>query len=517
MTFFKSKLVCSGLRRNFKKLLPEPPSQLRKVTPALMPPKLLATLLPYQEEAVQWCLDQEDLGGVLAYDMGLGKTVIGCAVMVEKPEKTLVMVPTGLLEQWYMELMKHTEGFEVVIHHGSGRRTRKAEQLLNNATIILSTPQVIARDIQNGYTFPCARWIVDEAHRLKNDKGKAYQYLYARADQVPYKLFFTGTPVCNNMDDLKALLCLTNRKPYNSLDYWKDRSDDSKIKEMKELVPQFLLRRTKEDTVMDRLPTFKTKIIPLKLPGKCEQRDIYNSFVDDEEILRRILRMRQSANSSSVFNQTQDKVDETSAVKLDALKKLLTKIPKNEKVLVFSQFTSLLLSIHKTSKDPSHLIYHGGMNLLEKTKILHQFKSDPTIQVLFINLRAGGCGLNLVEANHVILLEPYWNESEQKQAIDRVYRLGQKRPVTLYKFYLKYTIEAWLQALQKKKQALTRYLVDFNKHSDMTEETVKKSYQVSDMFFQMCFQPALEEHSILLNAEGEQSRIVKLMEEHQVY
>jgi SNF2 family DNA or RNA helicase len=482
-----------------------------------MAPILLATLLPYQLEAVQWCLHQESLGGVLAYDMGLGKTVIGCALMVEKPEKTLVMVPTGLLEQWNSELIKHTEGFTVAIHHGPGRRTKQAEQLLNRADIILSTPQVIARDMKNGYTFPCARWIVDEAHRLKNDKGKAYSYLYKNAHSVPYKLFFTGTPVCNNINDLKALLCLTNRQPYNSLKYWKHRSEDDKIKSIKELVPEFLLRRTKEDTVMDRLPSFTTKIIPIKLPAECEQRDIYNSFVDDEEILRRILRMRQSANSSSVFNHKQTEVDQMSAVKLEALEDLLATIPKTDKILVFSQFTSLLLSIYKTNKNPSHLIYHGGMNSMEKAKTLHKFKTDPTIQVLFINLRAGGCGLNLVEANHVILLEPYWNESEQKQAIDRVYRLGQKKPVTLYRFYLQYTIESWLQALQRKKQSLTHYLVDFEKHSEMTPEDLKQSYIVSDMFFQMCSQPALEEESTLLNREGEKSSLIKLLELHQLY
>jgi SNF2 family DNA or RNA helicase len=157
------------------------------------------------------------------------------------------------------------------------------------------------------------------------------------------------------------------------------------------------------------------------------------------------------------------------------------------------------------------------MNSMEKAKTLHKFKTDPTIQVLFINLRAGGCGLNLVEANHVILLEPYWNESEQKQAIDRVYRLGQKKPVTLYRFYLQYTIESWLQALQRKKQSLTHYLVDFEKHSEMTPEDLKQSYIVSDMFFQMCSQPALEEESTLLNREGEKSSLIKLLELHQLY
>lgn len=482
-----------------------------------MAPKLLAELLDYQKEALQWCLDQEDKGGVLAYDMGLGKTVIGCALMVENPVRTLVMVPTGLLAQWKSEIEKHTTGLSLAIHHGPQRNSIQQQTTTFAAKIILSTPLVVARDLLAGVEFGCERWIIDEAHRLKNAKGKAYQILYDHKEDAKKKLFFTGTPVCNSMGDLQALLCLTQREPYNSLEYWKDRSLDNKLEELKPLVPSFVLRRTKEETLKDKLPSIQTTPIPLRLPNVCEQRDVYNSFLDDEELLRRMIRMRQAANSANVFHPNTIAELEGASVKYEALKDLLETIPKTDKVLIFSQFTSLLkVIVEGFEKDSTEkpLFYHGGLSLSEKAAVLEKFKTDPSQRILFINLRAGGCGLNLVEANHVVLLEPYWNESEQKQAIDRVYRLGQTKPVQVYRFYLKGTIEAWLQALQKRKQSLATMLL---KHSEGSMETYKVHERVSSQFFQLCFQPAAEENTLLFTSDGETVSYNKVAQEHEIY
>jgi non-specific serine/threonine protein kinase len=503
-------------------------------------PVLLATLLPYQHEAVEWCLKNEAAGGILAYDMGLGKTVIACATMVANPVKTLVMCPTGLLDQWASELAKHTTGFAVATHYGSQRHGKKALAALKNADIVLSTPQIVARDLRNGLDFGVERWVIDEAHRLKNPEGKAYEELYQEASSVGHKLLLTGTPVCNHPNDLMALVCLLNRPPFNSLDYWKNQNNNDRVLKLRELAPEMLLRRTKEDTIPEKLPPLTIRTIPLKLPAKCTQRDTYNSFVDDDKILRRILRMRQSANSHRVFNDKSDLLGnavadtnanadagenadekEAAAVKITALSKLLAEIPAGEKTLVFSQFTSLLRSVHSAFPAGSHLIYHGGLSAEEKKTVLHRFKTSDEARVLFINLRAGGCGLNLVEANHVVLLEPYWNEAEQKQAIDRTYRIGQTRPVFLYRMYLKYTIEAWMQALQKRKRLLANFMVDFEKCPSLTpDELVQSRISSENVYSHVCFQPALEEGQTgaqILQKTGEKVPLEEYLESQGFY
>jgi SNF2 family DNA or RNA helicase len=459
-----------------------------------MAPTLTATLLPYQSEATDWCLKREADGCILAYDMGLGKTVIACAVMAENPVKTVVMVPTSLLPQWVSEIQKHTTGFRVAVYHGTQRHSNASQAEMRRADIVLSTVPVIARDLHNGLEIPAGRWIVDEAHRLKNSTGVSYDRLYAEADGIAHKIFLTGTPVCNRCDDLIALLCLTNRIPYNEPKSWKRMKEPAKIVRLQEVLPDALLRRTKEDTIPELLPTLTTKNIPLKMPFPGEQSEFYSSFMDEEELLLRILRMRQSANSHGLLKeQFQKRAGVTEplpatemAVKVAALKKLLKRIPSGEKVLVFSQFTSLLSHLH--GQYPNTHFYHGGLTAQEKSEVIAEFKTSASASLLFINLRAGGCGLNLTEANHVILLEPYWNESEQKQAIDRVYRIGQTRPVTVYRMYLRRSVESWLHALQKTKQTLANFLIQ------PTPETTLESIAAARSKTATVFQSTLLEH-----------------------
>jgi len=456
------------------------------------PPKLLATLLPYQEEAVRWCLDREEQGGILAYDMGLGKTVIACAVMVARPMKTLVMLPTSLLSQWAAEVAKHTTGLSVSIYHGPARQKNRGE--LFEADIVLSTPAIVGRDIHNGIEFPQERWIIDEAHRLKNGDGKTYQRLEEGAHLAKYKLLLTGTPICNQVSDLVSLICLTNFEPYNHSSFWKGMHMPKKVKTVKKISEQVLLRRTKEDTIPELLPTLTIKPVPVFLPEGI-QTDTYEYFLDDEKILRRILRMRQASNNHKLLGKEIAPHDEARlteyetselSVKVDALRKILEAVPLGEKVLVFSQFTSLLFRLCKELNYGAEeaYLYHGGLNAEQKSQMIETFKSSPTAKILYINLRAGGCGLNLVEANHVVMLEPYWNESEQKQAIDRVFRIGQQRPVTIYKLFIRNSIESWLQKLQHTKKHLAASMIDKLQTPEKAAEELTRNQMETDNLFQ---------------------------------
>ena len=493
-----------------------------------MAPSLLATLLPYQQEARDWCLDREANGCILAYDMGLGKTVISCAVIAANPVKTLVMVPASLLDQWVTELQRHTEGFNITVYHGTQRNSKVGRAALKRADIIVSTAAVVARDLHNGVEIPAGRWIIDEAHRLKNSYGVSYGRLYAEAGAIENKIFLTGTPVCNRCSDLIALIGLTNREPYNNLKSWKKMKEKEKIKRLKEVLPEALLRRTKEDTIPELLPTIQTKNIPIKLHSPSQQRDFYESFMEDDELLRRILRMRQSANCySQLFEKTQKRLGiETPqtaseiSVKITTLTELLSTIPAGEKILVFSQFTSLLS--HLNTLFPGNYFYHGGLNSLEKSAVIDAFKAaEPATEpangnILFINLRAGGCGLNLTEANHVILMEPYWNESEQKQAIDRVYRIGQKRPVTVYRFYIRYSIESWLHSLQKSKQLLANHLINTASNENALEHLERHRANTSQIFHNVAFSTDSIPKQILLKT-GEMCPLDEYLESEGIF
>ena len=485
-------------------------SQLSTARPR---PQLISTLMPYQEEATQWCLDHEEIGGILAYDMGLGKTVIGCATIVKKPVQTLVLLPTGLLSQWESEIKKHTTGLSVAIYHGPQRS--KTRSTVFQADVVLTTAAVAGKDMSSGIDFPMERWIIDEAHRLKNNYGKTYQNLQENIGEVKYTLFFTGTPVCNHSNDLISLVYLTKLKPYNSQGFWKNKHDNFRIKNLKNILPKIMLRRTKEDTIPDLLPPITTKIIPLVLP-KGIQTETYNYFIDDEVVLRRIMRMRQAANDHKQLGKLiahQDSEIEKNylqsevSIKFQALKKKLEEIPSEDKVLVFSQFTSLLHKLHDSllinSESDKSIIYHGGLTAAEKSVTIQQFKTDPSIRVLFINLRAGGCGLNLVEANHVLMLEPYWNESEQKQAIDRVYRIGQVKPVTIYKMYIRNSIETWLQQVQKMKKILSASLIKPNiTGTDAADEMAKNKSAAQNLFKFMGYMRIDTEYQTMRMGDG---------------
>jgi SNF2 family DNA or RNA helicase len=440
---------------------------------------LNSSLLPHQSTAVDWCIKNENRCCILAYDMGLGKTVISCAVTVAKPIKTLVIAPTALISQWKSEIEHHTTGLNVCIYHGSNRKYKSTQQAVKEADVVISTPAVIANDIHNGiYLFRgCKRWIIDEAHKLRNSRTKIYKHLHFYSPLVENKIFLTGTPICNSCDDLISLICLSNLQYYNQLDLWKSVSNATKHKGLSKIVDSIVLRRRKEDTIMDSLPQICTQIINLDMQD-IQQRETYNFFVNEELILRKILRMRQSLNNHSQLLEEIDELDSEDNIisaKLKAISTIIENIPKDDKILIVSYFTKLLHHLCDTLKDKQPLIYHGGLKIYERNQVIDSFKNDSNNRILLMNLRAGGCGLNLTEANHVILIEPYWNNAEEQQAISRCYRLGQKKNVNVYKLVIQNSIESWLVRLQASKQNVSNFLIEKCnlQLSDITDEKLK--------------------------------------------
>jgi SNF2 family DNA or RNA helicase len=467
---------------------------------------LKAVLLPYQEEAVTWCASHESSCCILAYDMGLGKTVVSCGLLVEKPMKTLVMAPTSLLDQWKSEIEKHTTGLSVEIYHGSNRKYKSAREAAKEADVVITTTSVVANDISNGsFQFRGAkRWIIDEAHKLRNPKSKAFQSLHLYAPLVENKVFLTGTPICNSCDDLVSLVCLSNLPGYNNPEYWKGLHASTKHKRLNRISDDIILRKTKAETIQDILPALHVTEINIRVHSNS-QRSTYNHFIRESLVLRKILRMRQSLNNHMQLIEELDELQEDGSEaseageasedateveevpevssKLSKVIEIVSSAPTEDKIIIFSYFTKLLKNLQAMLPIPKDSIYmyHGRLSTSERTDVIESFKTDTKAKVLLINLRAGGTGLNLVEANHVILMEPYWNDAEEQQAINRCYRIGQKKPVHVYKLSVQNSIEDWLLRLKQSKNIVTDFLIE--KNGDIkTEDINEKKLETKEFF-----------------------------------
>lgn len=439
--------------------------RIRGLASSAMPLKLL----PYQEEAVEWCTEHENVCAILAYDMGLGKTVITCALLSRKPMKTLVVAPSCVLHQWSAELVKHTEIQNIVVYHGANRRHMRKK--LFDANVIITTSHVLANDISDkddsmiqSFLSSVQRWVIDEAHQLRNNKNKIYKSLYSYAKNVPNKVFLTGTPVCNSPSDIISLICLSNNTEHNDLISWKNMRYAKRMTLLKEITSKHVLRKTKEDTIASILPKCDIQNISMIMSTNGEQKRVYEGALNDDEILRRILRMRQALNNHARI--CEEDTYET-AIKIMAVEEIIIDIPVDDKIIIFSYFTTMLIDLYENIVVPEGIdrntyiqVYHGELSTKNRNQLLTKFRNNNDTRILLINLRAGGCGLNLTEANHVILMEPYWNESEQQQALNRVYRIGQTKDVHIYRLHIKNSIESWLTSLQKVKANISKLLID---------------------------------------------------------
>lgn len=441
-------------------------------------PMLKATLLPHQQDAREWCLQKEKDGCILADDMGLGKTVTSCSLLVSNVVKTLVIVPLALLTQWATEIEKHTKGLSTVIYHGGKRNTVD----ISGYDVTITTAHTIVGDFRKGIIAMYAtydRLIIDEAHKLKNSKSKFHMILSSIFQRTPYKVLLTGTPICNNINDLISLFLLLNTYPYNSNDYWKRRSLKDKVEMVQDIKSQFLLYRTKDVVLQGKLPDITMKSVRLPLVKKTQKaayKVVKESLYDCKLI--KILRMRQCVNDIGMIDSVHD-ISE----KVEQVINILETIPLGDKVVIFSQWKTML-DIVAMFIDKPYLMYTGQSSSEEKKTILEEF-NDPnntTRRLMFITLKCGGCGLNLNIANHAIMIEPYFNHADERQAIDRIYRLGQQKKVFVYKLRISSSIENWMRQLQKTKFSLSNIVLQNTGTTEDILEHVVTTRKVFDYY-----------------------------------
>ena len=450
------------------------------------PAGLNATLRTYQLEGLSWMqsLRQLEVGGILADDMGLGKTLQTLAhILCEKnagrlDRPAMVVMPTSLIPNWMDEAAHFTPQLNILALYGASRK--KHFEQLNDYDVILTTYALLPKDIDRLAQLPLHILILDEAQYIKNPTSKASQA--ARELNARQRLCLSGTPLENHLGELWALFhfllpgWLADAKAFNR-DYRvpiERQGNDERLQHLNARIKPFLLRRTKEQVATELPP--KTEMIHWVDLNEA-QRDVYETMrlaMDKkvrEEITRKgvgrsqiiileaLLKLRQVCCDLRLVSDTPPKKGSTSG-KLDSLMVMLEELfAEGRRILLFSQFTSMLglIEIELKKRKISYALLTGQTR--DRRTPVKDFQ-NAKVQIFLISLKAGGVGLNLTEADTVIHYDPWWNPAAENQATDRAYRIGQEKPVFVYKMIARGTVEEKIQHLQQEKSDLAAGVLD---------------------------------------------------------
>ncbi|MBU2893783.1 DEAD/DEAH box helicase [Colwellia sp. D2M02] len=464
----------------------------QQVTTVAIPEGLKATLRTYQHQGLNWLqfLREYQLNGILADDMGLGKTIQTLAhLLIEKQQgrlnkPVLIVAPTSVIFNWANEIEKFTPQLSYQVLHGSKRKEHfdcleGANGIERQVDIIITSYALIAKDLPHYCEQQFYYLILDEAHYIKNTKTKLYQAFMALKAQ--HKLCLTGTPMENHLGEFWAQFnfllpgFLGGQRQFSKL--FRTPIEKHGDQERKQLLNQrikpFILRRTK-DKIATELPP-KTEIIQtLRIEG--QQAELYESvrlamdsrlkdIIADKglkrsqiEVLDALLKLRQVCNHPKLLSLDGAKKVNQSA-KLDYLMETLPEqIDEGRKILIFSQFTSMLSLIEEAliADNIGYVKLTGSTT--NRQEVVDKFQQGE-VPVFLISLRAGGVGLNLTAADTVIHFDPWWNPAVENQATDRAYRIGQDKPVFVYKYIIENSIEEKIQKIQQNKAELAKALL----------------------------------------------------------
>jgi non-specific serine/threonine protein kinase len=469
------------------------------ITARPLPENLKGELLPYQKAGVDWLhfLHEYGFGGCLADDMGLGKTVQVLAFLQSLRENeaalaaNLIVVPRSLLVNWRREAEKFTPGLRILEYHGQMRA--KDPAVFDDYDLVLTTYGIVIKDIElfRNYRFHYA--ILDESQAIKNPLSQSAKA--CRLLQSDHRLVMTGTPVENSTFELWSQFAFLNPGLLGNLEYFKSQIGGPIEKEgdletaqfLRKIVYPFILRRTKEQ-VAPELPPRTEHIIygemePAQRKFYVRTRETYrksllglieNQGMDDARmrILEGLLRLRQIC----IHPRLVDKIYRGDSAKFELLLETIeTLLAERHKALIFSQFveTLKLLRAELDRRDIRYAYLDGQTR--DRQEQVDIFQGDPACPLFLISLRAGGFGLNLTAADYVIHLDPWWNPAVEMQASDRAHRLGQDKPVFIYKYILRDSVEEKILQLQERKRNLVDQLIttETSFFKSITSEDVK--------------------------------------------
>ena len=371
--------------------------------------RFTGTLLPYQQDGLNWIsfLHRWGLGGLLADEMGLGKTIQTIAFLSRISGPVLIVAPASLLFQWRSELNRFLPGFEATIVSYAGMKLLEQTEY-----------EVI---------------ILDESHMIKTATTQTAQA--ACRLRARFRLALSGTPLENRPAELQSQMTFL-QVPFSHF-------------------RPFLLRRTKESVALQLPPKIEQTVWVEMTP---EQRDAYGqirSELPKMEVLELILRLRQISCDPRLVGM------DVAGAKIE---QLLLDLEEGHKVLIYSQFTGLLkLACNRCREEGWDCLYLDGSTSLEqRAERVTRFQQDPKAQLFFLSLKAGGVGLNLTAADTVIVLDPWWNESAEQQAVDRAHRIGQTKPLLIKRYLTPDSIEEKIKELKEKKLQTAKELLEDN-------------------------------------------------------
>lgn len=464
-----------------------------------LPENLQAELRDYQHHGLNWLqfMREYQFNGILADDMGLGKTVQALTHLLYEKElsvknkdqrqpSSLVIAPTSLMGNWKREAKKFTPDLKVLLLHGPDR-----EELFNDVDqydIILTTYSLVLRDKvfheKQHYHFI----ILDEAQNIKNARSKRSQVIFKLNSQ--HRLCLTGTPMENHLGELWSLFhflmpgFLGTQERFNRLFRGpiEKKADYDRQMQLHKRIKPFMLRRTKE-MVATELPE-KTEIIrTIPLSGK--QRDLYETvrLAMDEQvrdeiskkglarshimILDALLKLRQTCCDPRLLSLSMAK-DVNESAKLEMLMEMVPEmVEEGRKIIIFSQFVKMLEIIEQELIKYSISFTKLTGQTRNRDEAIMSFQ-EGAAEVFLISLKAGGVGLNLTAADTVIHYDPWWNPAVERQATDRAHRIGQDKPVFVYKLLTEETVEEKILYMQKNKQKLADAL-----YQDKSDKTIQ--------------------------------------------
>ncbi|WP_435235960.1 SNF2-related protein [Psychromonas sp. PT13] len=462
------------------KALAEKLTNFQGIQDVELPTELNATLRDYQLSGLNWLafLNEYGFSGVLADDMGLGKTIQTLAYLLYKKqlgqinEPALVICPTSLVGNWLQEAQKFTPTLNVLVLHGTERHQYFSS--LNDYDLLITTYPLVSRDFEHLNEFKFSDLILDEAQTIKNPLAKMTKSI--KQLNAGQRLCLTGTPMENHLGELWSLFdflmpgFLGTYTSFNRF-YRKGIEGEGNEQVQDWLIQKtrpFLLRRTK-DEVAKELPA-KTEIVhKIMLPN--DQRTLYESIrITMEAKVRDLLKEKGMARSRIEFLDALLKLrqvccdprlvkldhakDIKGSAKLEFLMQILPEmIEEGRRVLIFSQFAQMLGLIEESLQNEGIDFVKLTGQTRNRTDIINKFQSGD-VPVFLISLKAGGVGLNLTAADTVIHFDPWWNPAVENQATDRAYRIGQDKPVFVYKLICEQTVEERVLALQARKQKL---------------------------------------------------------------
>ncbi len=475
------------------------PEGLTKIDPGR---ELCGTLRPYQEVGVRWLdlLSRLGLGACLADDMGLGKTIQVLALLLTQREAStsakklpsLLVAPASLLSNWAAEIERFAPSLRAIVAHPSAMPAEELkaivpEKLASADLVITSYGSVLRLPWLEATSWQLV--ILDEAQAIKNSNAKqtrAVKKLSARA-----RIALTGTPIENRIGDLWSIFDFINPgllgsgKEFTSYTKRLASNPGSPYGPLRDLVRPYILRRLKTDkSVISDLPD-KTEVkaycqLSRKQAALYQQavKDLAEQLEDAEGIRRRgvvlafLMRFKQICNHPSQWlgDGAWDENDSGKWARLREIAEVIS--AKQEKALVFTQFrevTAPLAAFLGGVFGRSGLVLHGEIEVKKRKDLVRRFQEDETVPFFVLSLKAGGSGLNLTAASHVVHFDRWWNPAVEDQATDRAFRIGQTKNVLIHKFVCKGTVEEKIDALIESKKQLSKELLEGGAELNLTE------------------------------------------------